>query len=561
MHTVEDREQIPHSENEMLALLWFKRKVTPTLSSWLVSSLFFALALSINFYRLGDPSLWFDEAFSVELARQPLPLLQSIIFGPEPNMELYYLLLHFWLGLTNLLGLLPTEFVVRLPSALFAAASSVVVFWFATHFLNRLTSLLGTTLYLVNYLGVMYAQQTRAYALQLLLICLSWYVLLYSLHASTKRTTASFISGWIAYVLITTTALYVHLFSALILGAQCFAFLGLVLFPNSWRSSARTCLRAFVTSLISVALLSLPLVAVALHGAKTDWLPVPHWHDFSYLLSSISGQNHSYLILWLCCCICGIGLCAWIWDRLYISTTVKPPQTQRIPRYFFLQFEDYDARLPIVWALCCWILVPVVASYIVSQGSLRLFSVRYLVVIIPALMLLIGFSVSMIRLRFIQVVLAALLIWQAVLALPNYYASAEIEDWRSTTFWLAQRYQAGDGLVCYDNDIMQGCQIPVEYYLHTFTPHISFDDDAPAVFSWRSYGTTGASARADEALDPHVLTNYAQKHSHLFFIVGRVPSAQAQERVEATQRWLDQHYKLLSSIDTDTVTVQLYRTA
>ena len=84
---------------------------------WAWCGMLFVVALVLNIYRLGQPSIWFDEAFSVELARQPLPLLWHIIFGPEPNMELYYLLLHFWLQLTGALGLLPVEWVVRLPSA------------------------------------------------------------------------------------------------------------------------------------------------------------------------------------------------------------------------------------------------------------------------------------------------------------------------------------------------------------------------------------------------------------------------------------------------------------
>src|ERR1700738_1938271 len=65
------------------------------------SPFLFTLALGFNLYRLGTPSIWFDEAFSVELARQPLPLLWHIIFGLEPNMELYYLLLHGWLAVTG----------------------------------------------------------------------------------------------------------------------------------------------------------------------------------------------------------------------------------------------------------------------------------------------------------------------------------------------------------------------------------------------------------------------------------------------------------------------------
>src|SRR6478609_7696801 len=68
------------------------RHLVPIISSnWLLCILVAAIALAFNLYRLGTPSIWFDEAFSVELARQPLPLLWHIIWGLEPNMELYYL--------------------------------------------------------------------------------------------------------------------------------------------------------------------------------------------------------------------------------------------------------------------------------------------------------------------------------------------------------------------------------------------------------------------------------------------------------------------------------------
>ena len=107
----------------------------------------FVVALVLNIYRLGQPSIWFDEAFSVELARQPLPLLWHIIFGPEPNMELYYLLLHFWLQLTGALGLLPVEWVVRLPSAFCAALSTVVVFWLGRRYLGRGAGCVAALLY------------------------------------------------------------------------------------------------------------------------------------------------------------------------------------------------------------------------------------------------------------------------------------------------------------------------------------------------------------------------------------------------------------------------------
>jgi mannosyltransferase len=107
-------------------------------SPWVLGGLVGSVALAVDLYRLGVPSLWFDEAFSVELARQPFPVLWEKIFGPEPNMELYYLLLHGWLGMTGWLGLPATEWLVRFPSALFAALSTVLVWLLGRRFFGSI---------------------------------------------------------------------------------------------------------------------------------------------------------------------------------------------------------------------------------------------------------------------------------------------------------------------------------------------------------------------------------------------------------------------------------------
>ena len=104
---------------------------------WILCVLIGGVALAFNLFRLGSKSIWFDEVLSVERARQSLPVLWQIIFATQPNMAFYYIFLHFWLGFTSLLGLNPTEFVVRFPSAIFAALSSVMIFLLGRRFLGR----------------------------------------------------------------------------------------------------------------------------------------------------------------------------------------------------------------------------------------------------------------------------------------------------------------------------------------------------------------------------------------------------------------------------------------
>src|SRR6266516_3148099 len=532
-------------------LLHQMQRITHLFSStWLLCIFIGVIALGFNLYRLGSPSIWYDEAFSVELARQPLPLLWHIIWGPEPNMELYYLFLHFWLGFTGLLGLHPTEFVVRFPSAVFAALSSVMVFLLGRRFLGITAGIVGAGLYLLNDLQLLYAQQTRSYNLQLLLVCIAWYALFVVLTQETHQK-----RWWACFIGATTLAVYAHLFSLLILLAQIVAFGGLLILPGPWREKARHRLVAFMVSLVSICVLIIPMLLVSLHGSNTEWLPPPHLHDIYNLFLTIGAYKQIYLLLIL-------GFCAF---GILVSILVYLPQGKEILGQFALYKSGDDKHnsmlqqhLPVAFACLCWVIVPVVVSYLVSQGSIRLFSNRYLVVILPPLFLLVGMGIASLRWRAILLALILALFLIALYNVPLYYKSAQVEDWNSTVHWLEQHYQPGDGLVCYNN--VQGCQIPVEYYLHAYPSAAHFTDDSPGAHSWNSIGPANPNAGYGAAVDTNALAAFGAKHSHLFFIKGRIANETEAAKAKTAEQWLDNHYHLLGRIVTPTVTISLYST-
>jgi mannosyltransferase len=519
-------------------------------SSWVLCLFVAVVALGFDLYRLGTPSIWFDEAFSVELARQPLPLLWHIIWGPEPNMELYYLFLHFWSGLTGFLGLHSTEFVVRLPSAIFAALSSVMVFLLGRRFLGITAAIVGSGLYILNNVQLTYAQQTRAYSLQLLLICIAWYALfaVLSQESHQKR-------WWVCYIVATALAIYVHLFSFIILLAQLIAFGALLILPGLWRATARRRLTPFIVSLVITGALSIPMLLVSLHGPKTGWLPSPYLRDIYNLFLTISANSKIYLLAVFGCLALGV----------LVSVLVYLPRGRHLLDRFSFNVGSDDKRksmlqqfLPLAFALLCWLIVPVILSYSISQGSIRLFSSRYLVTILPPLFLLAGMGVSVLRWRTVQVVLTLGLFLIALRYVPLYYKNAQVEDWNTSVHWLQQRYQARDGLVCYDSDVEQGCQVSVEYYLHAYPTAAHFTGDSPGEFSWPNFGPADPHSGPEAAVDPNALATYAARHPRIFYITGRIPDDAAAARSLAAQQWLDTHYHLLDRIVTPTVTISLY---
>jgi mannosyltransferase len=519
-------------------------------STWFLCLLIGLIALGFNLYRLGSPSIWYDEAFSVELARQPLPLLWHIIWGPEPNMELYYLFLHFWLGFTGFLGLHPTEVVVRFPSAVFAALSSVMVFLLGRRFLGLTAGIVGAGLYLLNDLQLLYAQQTRSYSLQLLLICIAWYTLLVVLNQDTHQK-----RWWTCFIAATTLAVYAHLFSLLILLAQVVAFGGLLILAGPWRDRVRHRVVAFIVSLVITGVLMIPMLLVSLHGPKTGWLPSPLLHDVYTLFLAISANSKLYLLVLFGCCALGI----------LVAMLMYLPQGKDLLQQFTLYKKGDDKRnamlqqyLPVAFALLCWLVVPLLISFIVSQGSTRLFSSRYLVIILPPLFLLVGLGVASLRWRVVQLGLTLALLLIAIRTVPAYYNSAQVEDWNSTVPWLEQRYQPGDGLVCYNN--AQGCQIPVEYYIHAYPSDVQFTEDSPGAYSWNTFGPANPQSGYAAAVDTHALSIYGAKHAHLFFIIGRVANTTEAAEAKTAQHWLDTHYHLLNRIVTPTVTISWYAT-
>ncbi|TMC43928.1 MAG: hypothetical protein E6J31_02040 [Chloroflexi bacterium] len=295
----------------------------------------------------------------------------------------------------------------------------------------------------------------------------------------------------------------------------------------------------FLLSLVVIGALILPMLPASLQGSKTGWLSIPQLKDIPRLFLTISGNNKMYLLMLATCCL----------TVLVVAAQSYLPAGK-------LRYTS-AANLPIVLALLCWLVLPITVSYLISQGPVRLFSSRYLVTVVPPLLLLVGLGISSLRWQPLQIMLVLAIFILALYAVPYYYKSAQVEDWNSASFWVEQHYQPGDGLVCYDNATQQGCQVSLEYYLHAYPSAAHFSADAPGAFSWASFG----SADPEAAVNPAVLTVFATKHPHIFFIVGRLPDNTAALQARYAQLWLDKHYHFITQIVTRTVAVRLYITS
>ncbi len=165
------------------------------------------LAFALRVYRLTAQSLWFDEGWSVYLARQPvadaLPLIASQGHTHPPG---YYLLLHAW---TLVAG--TSEFAVRFLSVatgvlLVAGAYALIRRWF-----GALAALLAAGILTFSPVHVTYSQETRMYALLAL-----EYLALLALTCIALQGKPNW-RHWLALLVAEVAALYTHYFAGVLL--------------------------------------------------------------------------------------------------------------------------------------------------------------------------------------------------------------------------------------------------------------------------------------------------------------------------------------------------------
>jgi mannosyltransferase len=178
----------------------------------LVSLVFLAFALYT--FRLDYQSLWYDEGFSVYLARMGLGEITSRT-AHDIHPPFYYYLLHFWV-----LAFGSTEFSLRFLSAIFGVLTVPLMWAVGKRLLGENGGLLAAALVTVSPLFLWYSQEARMYTLVTFLCLLSTYLLLRIVGGSAGR-----VLLWAVYVVTSVVAVYTHFYAFFVLGFQFLFFL------------------------------------------------------------------------------------------------------------------------------------------------------------------------------------------------------------------------------------------------------------------------------------------------------------------------------------------------
>ena len=180
------------------------------------------IAFALRLISLTFQPLWFDEGWSVWFANSALTTMMANT-AKDIHPPFYYALLHFWVASCG-----SGEFALRYLSVLIGVVSLAVLYRFTADLFDKQTGSLVALLAAVSPLQIYYAQEIRMYGLVTLLgLASSWLFWRANEVPSSGATGDKRDEGdagdagdkrkyWLAYVVVTSAAMYTQYYGAFI---------------------------------------------------------------------------------------------------------------------------------------------------------------------------------------------------------------------------------------------------------------------------------------------------------------------------------------------------------
>jgi uncharacterized membrane protein len=516
-------------------------------------------AFAWRLHGLAWQSLWRDEVDAIHFATRDVRETLMMFVQPGQNGPLYFLSLRPWFDVAG-----TSEFALRFPSAL-AGTLAVLLTW---HVALRLLPLLpfvtadgepplepshpstavawlAALLMAANPYQLWYAQEGKMYTVITTLVLLATWCWLEGIRRGGWR-------PWLAYWLVVSVAMYVHLLLILLFPVH------FVWFWLAWPQS-RGRWQGY---------------ALALAGLTLPYLPMLWWH-WALLTTTVKRTGFTFTppvemartllynhsrgfmppgdLLWLIP-IFFLGAAGALLGSSEIAIRSRGAGEA-------VGEDGCEMRLAAWrrWAMVvAWVLLPVVGIYAISLRQ-PIFTDRYLIWIAPALMMLVGLGVVVVR-RYAwflgRLVAAALLLYVVAFWLyAGWLQKSELTkyDLRAGVNYLAERRTPNSLLIL---------QIPhmewaYRYYTSDFGPRPFANSEerlSPWMAGlWTNQGWPDDVARADVAQQMSVQT---AGYTDIWVFRSEV---EMWDQRHLMDQWLDEHGEVIDQADFHGVQIRCYR--
>jgi len=362
------------------------------------------VAAFARIYFASRPEIGRDDAISADIAALPFLAMLKFVTWNDPNMSLYYVLLHFWSAIAG-----NSPLALRILSILFSVAAVPTIYLLGCRLFNQSVGLTAAFLLAANATAVDYAQIIRSYSLVILLVIASSFFFVKLIALSKARS----MDAW-PYVIASILAIYTHMHGTFTLIAHALS--------ACFRSAVRW--RILIASGVIVGLAVLPffLVTFGNYQGQFDWAPQLQLKSVAKIVPFLSGaplsqKTASAILLTLS----SVALA---------SIGALDPNFSSWSRAFAVNCLVFPLGL-------CALLGLVIPAFFGDP--------RYLLICLPFLTLLVALGINSVRRPLVILCSVILLeLWQVALRPLRYEIKQNHSYWSEATDYIFSNAKPGD---------------------------------------------------------------------------------------------------------------------
>lgn len=385
--------------------------------------LIICIGIYLRLYKLADEDLWLDEILSIDYASLPFREMVYTVASEDINSPVFYVTLKFWILLFG-----KSILSVRALSVIFSIVCIPLIYCLGKKIAEEECGLISSLILAISPYHIWYAQEVRAYSLQVLTLIVSTYYLFQLLE--TEK-----LSYWLAYFFATLFSIYTQLFSVFVVFAQ-YLFIFFLYFSKKKSSFF---LRNALVVALSIVLSYFPWFLITLKQpikTITEWIPPVSLIDIPKTFWKFSFG--AYLQLPKILIVVGgpliiISLFSAFISlyRSIVANDNKSNETKKLRQIFLLLF----------------LLVPISLFYIISLKKPIYVADRYLIVCLPAYCLLIGHGLIKLPNLRIQAVISVLLVSMTFFSLSELYFNPQKLPFSKIASFINARQQISDAII------------------------------------------------------------------------------------------------------------------
>ncbi len=401
-------------------LLGHEKEQAVTRKMWLLGMILLCGAI-LRFYGLGAESLWADEGITVRTVSDTFAAMKQIL-ARAIHPPLHYLILH---PVAHTFG--NSEFVVRIPSAIFGIVSIFMTYRIGKLLFDTRTGLFAAGLVALSFFQIRYSQEARNYALLNMLSLFSYYYFINLLHRPSRKHTSG-------YLISTVLLLYTHAFGIFTIFSH---NLYMLIRVAVLRKDTRPSLPHWIGLQALTVLLFVPWISVLMYHVTTrqstgSWQKTPSLHTLSATFGVYAG---SLPLLILFVSIVLLAATRWLF---------KPDEPATEPRGIRLSFT----RMEPIYIVLVWIGSQLLTPFFLSQVMTSFYHYRYTIVASIAFYLLIALGLRQLqRTRFLLPAALAGIVAFSFFSLQKYYTEPNKERWREVAAYVDENAQNRDLLL------------------------------------------------------------------------------------------------------------------